>query len=126
MFEVSVEETFAAAHALRGYHGKCEHLHGHNYKVEVTLAGEHLDPTGLLVDFVQVKQWVHSVAERLDHRLLNEIPPFNVVNPSAENLAKYFFEQLTNELVEFPSVPQVHLVQVRIWETETSAATYRP
>src|SRR5260370_13010873 len=94
MFEVSVEYSFAAGHALRGYKGKCENVHGHNYKVRVTVAGHHLNPAGLLMDFAELRASIKRLGEVLDHRFLNEISPFDQVNPSAENIAKYFCEGL--------------------------------
>ena len=121
MFEVSVEETFAARHALRGYRGKCENVHGHNYRVQLTLEGLELDGIGLLVDFVEVKRLIHGVVDRLDHRFINDLAPFDVVNPSAENLAKYFYDEISANLS-----PQVRLGQVKIWETDITSATYRP
>ena len=95
MFQVSVEETFSAGHALRGYRGKCENVHGHNYRVRVTLEGPQLDATGLLVDFVQLKQAIREVMGRLDHQFMNDLEPFKTVNPSAENVAKYFYDEVT-------------------------------
>ncbi|HWB96289.1 MAG TPA: 6-carboxytetrahydropterin synthase QueD [Bryobacteraceae bacterium] len=122
MFEVTVEETFAAGHALRNYHGKCENVHGHNYKVQVTFEGAQLDSIGLLVDFVDVKQKMHAVVERLDHQFLNELAPFDQLNPSAENMAKYFYDELSKELKRENSV---RVERVKIWETDTCSATYR-
>jgi len=122
MFEVSAEETFSAGHALRGYKGKCENVHGHNYRVRVTMAGEQLDANGLLVDFVEIRRAMRAVIEKLDHRLLNEVPPFDTVNPSAENMARYFFEEVSRELQSGPA----RVTAVTLWETETAAATYRP
>jgi len=81
MFEVSVEETFAAGHALRNYHGKCENVHGHNYRVQVTMEGEELNDAGLLVDFADVKRLVRAVVARLDHQFLNDLAPFDAINP---------------------------------------------
>ena len=121
MFEVSVEETFAAGHALRGYRGKCENVHGHNYRVQLTIEGPALDPVGLLVDFGEVKRLVRSVVARLDHQFLNELPPFDSLNPSAENIAKYFYDEISARL-ESPT----RLGQVKIWETDITSATYRP
>src|SRR5579884_3964976 len=95
MFEVSVEYSFAAGHALRNYKGKCENVHGHNYRVEITLAGPELDSIGLLVDFVQVKDLIQTVVDRLDHQFINDLPPFDVLNPSAENMAKYFYDEIS-------------------------------
>ncbi len=83
MFEIAVEETFPAGHALRGYHGKCENVHGHNYKVRVTLEGERLNATGLLVDFVDLKKLLAGIIEKLDHKFINDVQPFDVLNPSA-------------------------------------------
>lgn len=122
MFEVTVEETFAAGHALRNYHGKCENVHGHNYRVQVTFRGSQLDSIGLLVDFVEVKQLMHAVVDRLDHQFINDIPPFDVLNPSAENMAKYVYDELSKGLKA--SVP-VQVGAVKIWETDTCSATYR-
>src|ERR1700686_3508261 len=113
MFEVTVEQTFAAAHALRNYKGGCETVHGHNFKVQVVLAGERLDETGLLVDFIDVKNLMGQVMARLDHQFLNEIPPFDVKNPSAENIAEYFFIELTQSLASNP-VP-IRILEVKVW-----------
>jgi 6-pyruvoyltetrahydropterin/6-carboxytetrahydropterin synthase len=122
MFEVTVEEKFASGHALRNYHGKCENVHGHNYRVEVTLAGDSLDQTGLLVDFVELKKVLNAIVERMDHRFLNEVPPFDVLNPSAENMAQYIFEELEKGLGG-QSPARVSIV--KLWETDSCSATYR-
>jgi len=122
MFEISVEESFAAGHSLRNYRGKCEKVHGHNYKVRVTLEGETLNAAGLLVDFVELKRVLHSAIERLDHEFLNDIPPFDKLNPSAENMAKYFHDEISAGLA---AQAGVRVASVRIWETDTSIATYR-
>jgi 6-pyruvoyltetrahydropterin/6-carboxytetrahydropterin synthase len=124
MFEVSVEQTFAAGHALRDYKGKCENVHGHNFKVQVTLEGERLDKTGMLVDFIDVKDKMRAVIAKLDHQFLNEVPPFDIQNPSAENLAVYFCGELSEGLRDTP-VP-VRIREVKVWETEIQSATYRP
>lgn len=121
MFEVSVEETFAAGHALRGYRGKCENVHGHNYRVQVTVEGGELDAIGMLLDFGEVKKLIRGVVARLDHQFINDLEPFTVINPSAENLAKYFFDEITGSLPE-----PVSITQVKVWETDITAATYRP
>ena len=124
MFEVAVEQSFASAHALRNYKGRCENVHGHNWKVRVVIEGEMLDATGMLVDFLDVKSFMGEILDRIDHQFLNEIPPFDVVNPSAENIAEYFYQQMTGRLAETP-VP-VRIREVKIWETEIQSATYRP
>ncbi len=125
MYEISIERTFASSHALRGYQGKCEHLHGHNYRVRVTLEGGQLDEAGLLVDFGDLKRVVSSIAEYLDHRHINDLPPFDVLNPTAENMARYFHEEIEKRLPELAPGRDVHLQEVRIWETDTSVAAYR-
>ncbi len=122
MFEVSVEETFAAGHALRHYHGKCENVHGHNYRVLVTLAGDRLDEAGLLVDFVEIKRIIHAVLDQLDHRFLNDVPPFDTLNPSAENMARHIFEEIAKGLA---AGSPARVSEVKLWETDTSSATYR-
>ena len=123
MFQVSVDETFSAGHALRGYKGKCENVHGHNYRCQVTVEGEQLDSTGLLVDFVELKRVVHSVLDRLDHQWLNEFPPFDVLNPSAENIARYIYEEVSKGLGQTEAT---RLAFVKLWETDTASAIYRP
>jgi 6-pyruvoyltetrahydropterin/6-carboxytetrahydropterin synthase len=123
MFEVSVEETFAAGHALRGYRGKCENLHGHNYKIRVTLAGDTLNPIGLLYDFKDLKAIANDVIDRLDHQYLNELEPFREVNPSAENMARYFYKEIKALLLKATD-GHVWLKHVKIWETDTTTATY--
>jgi len=124
MYEVSVDETFAAAHNLREYHGKCEDLHGHNYKVRVILEGKELDSTGLLYDFVHLKQAIRNVIGSLDHKYLNELAPFDKLNPSAENIARHIYDQTAKQLRRSPNGASV--ASITVWETETSAATYRP
>jgi 6-pyruvoyltetrahydropterin/6-carboxytetrahydropterin synthase len=126
MFEVSVEAGFAAAHQLRNYRGKCENLHGHNYKVRVTVQGEELNSIGLLADFTELKAALREISEFLDHKFLNEIPPFTEINPSAENVAKYICDELQKSLNEGSSEVPVKIAEVKVWETDTSTATYRP
>jgi 6-pyruvoyltetrahydropterin/6-carboxytetrahydropterin synthase len=123
MFEVTIEESFAAGHALRNYRGKCENVHGHNYRCHVTIEGSHLDEIGLLVDFVALKKVVHTVLDRMDHQWLNDLPPFDVLNPSAENMAKHIYDGVAAGLQQNP---QVRVAAVRLWETDLCSATYRP
>jgi 6-pyruvoyltetrahydropterin/6-carboxytetrahydropterin synthase len=124
MFQVSVEETFSAGHALRGYRGKCENVHGHNYRVRVTLEGPELDSIGLLADFTYLKKIVRDVMGRLDHQFMNDLEAFKNVNPSAENVAKYFYDEVDRQLRGLP--PGTHITDVILWETDTSCAQYRP
>ena len=124
MFQVSVEETFSAGHALRGYHGKCENPHGHNYKVRILVEGPGLDSTGLLCDFTHLKGVLREIIGGVDHRFLNDQPPFDVVNPSAENLARFFYDQTSSRLRELPE--EARIAAVTVWETDVTSATYCP
>ncbi len=123
MYEVTVEDSFAAGHYLRNYRGKCENPHGHNYKVRVTLAGDQLDKAGLLIDFKDLREVMKQVIDRLDHRMINDLEPFTVVNPSAENLAKYFFDEANGRLRSSTN-GRVGVKMVTIFETDTTTATY--
>ncbi|HLW97436.1 MAG TPA: 6-carboxytetrahydropterin synthase QueD [Candidatus Acidoferrales bacterium] len=128
MFEVSVDETFSAGHALRGYKGKCENPHGHNYKVRVILEGKQLDTIGLLFDFVHLKQILHKIINEVDHKFLNDQAPFDSINPSAENIAKYLYEETLRGMKELSregtALPKIS--SVTVWETDLTSATYRP
>jgi 6-pyruvoyltetrahydropterin/6-carboxytetrahydropterin synthase len=123
MFEVTVEDTFAAGHYLRNYKGKCENPHGHNYRVRVTLAGEQLDKAGLLLDFKDLREVMKPVIDRLDHQMMNDIEPFITLNPSAENLAKYFYDE-TSVFLKHETNGRVRVKNVTIWETDETTATY--
>jgi 6-pyruvoyltetrahydropterin/6-carboxytetrahydropterin synthase len=123
MYEVTVEDTFAAGHYLRNYRGKCENPHGHNYKVRITLQGRDLDQAGLLLDFKELKQVMKPVIERLDHQMINDVAPFTTLNPSAENLARYFYDQ-TNSTLKSSTSGRVSVKEVTIWETDTTTARY--
>jgi len=123
MFEVTVEDSFAAGHYLRNYRGKCENPHGHNYKVRVTLAGQELDRAGLLLDFKDLREVMKHVIDRLDHKMINDLEPFITLNPSAENLAKYFYEE-TNTKLRHETAGRVRVKDVTIWETDETTATY--
>lgn len=121
MFEVMIERNFSSAHQLRGYKGKCENLHGHNYKIEIYARGRELDKIGLLVDFVELKAAADEVVNFLDHRNINELPPFDEeLNPSAENLARFILEQVARRVGD----NRVQIYKVRCFETPTSVATY--
>jgi 6-pyruvoyltetrahydropterin/6-carboxytetrahydropterin synthase len=123
MFEVTVEDSFAAGHYLRNYKGKCENPHGHNYKVRVTLAGEELDKAGLLLDFKDLRDVMKPVIDRLDHQMLNDLEPFTTLNPSAENLARYFYDE-TNRKLRHQTYGRVRVKDVTIWETDETTAAY--
>jgi 6-pyruvoyltetrahydropterin/6-carboxytetrahydropterin synthase len=124
MYEVTVDDNFAAAHNLRDYKGKCENLHGHNYKVRVAVTGNELDSAGLLYDFVNLKRAIQGVLRSLDHIYLNEFPPFDVLNPSAENIARYIYEEAAKQLPK--ALNGAGISSVTVWESDLTAATYRP
>jgi 6-pyruvoyltetrahydropterin/6-carboxytetrahydropterin synthase len=123
VYELTVERDFSSGHFLRNYHGRCENPHGHNYKVRITLAGAELDEAGLLLDFKLLKQVMRPVIDRIDHQMLNELEPFTTVNPSAENIARYFYEQ-TNQQLSAMTNGRVLVKDCTIWETDTTSATY--
>lgn len=121
MYVVSVQAHYDSAHFLRNYQGKCERLHGHRYLVELALAADELDAAGIAYDFVDVKRHLRELAGRLDHENLNDLEPFTEVEPSAENQAKYFYDELKRLL---PDGMGESIVYVRVWETPTQWAQY--
>jgi len=123
MFEVTVEAGFSSGHYLRNYKGKCENPHGHNYRVLVTLAGRELDEAGLLLDFKVLKTLLRPVVDYLDHQMINDLTPFDEVNPSAENLARYFYDETARELHQITG-GRVRIKDCTIFETDTSFARY--
>lgn len=118
MFELRVEEHFDAAHNLREYHGACEHLHGHTYRVEIALHAQELGSDGMLVDFKKIKSELNGIIDLLDHHYINEVPPFDKLNPTAENLARYFYQKMKDALGSI-------VYQATVWETPGSSAAYR-
>lgn len=123
MFELTVERGFSSGHYLRNYKGKCENPHGHNYKVLITLCGSELDAAGLLLDFRDLKQVMRPVIDRIDHQMLNDLEPFTTINPSAENLARYFYQETSRQLSEMTG-GRVRVKDCTIYETDTTTATY--
>ena len=123
MFEITVQAGFSSGHYLRDYYGKCENPHGHNYRVLVTLAGAELEPNGLLLDFKLLKQVLKPTVDYLDHQMINDLEPFTTLNPSAENLARYFFERTAGEL-ESMTQGRVRVKDCTVFETDTSFARY--
>jgi len=120
MYEIRVITHFAAAHQLRNFKGKCEQLHGHNWKIEVTFKGEDLTKEGLLVDFREVKDITNGILEELDHSFLNELPAFKDQNPSSENIAAYIFKELRNRF----NRGDARVSMVTAWESDTASASY--
>lgn len=123
MFEVTVEAGFSSGHYLRNYRGKCENPHGHNYRVFVTLIGEKLDEAGLLLDFKLLKQVMRPVVDYLDHQMINDLEPFTTLNPSAENLARYFYQETTKQLRDMTQ-GRVRVKDCTLYETDTSFARF--
>jgi 6-pyruvoyltetrahydropterin/6-carboxytetrahydropterin synthase len=120
-YELFVQTEFSAAHNLREYRGKCERLHGHNWRVDLRLAGDTLNAEGMLLDFVEAKRILGEVLDPFDHAYLNELAPFDRLNPSSENLARVIAEGVAARL---PS--HVRVAAVTTWESERCGATYRP
>lgn len=121
MFVVTVQAHYDSAHYLRNYRGKCERLHGHRYVVELALATDELDRSGIAFDFVAMKRELRGLADRLDHENLNDLPPFDELEPSAENQAKYFYEEMKRRL---PGRMGAAVVYAKVWETPTQWAMY--
>jgi 6-pyruvoyltetrahydropterin/6-carboxytetrahydropterin synthase len=122
MYEISVEQEFDAAHALRGYQGKCESLHGHRFRVALTIRATGLNEIGLAYDFTVLKKLLWEVLGRFDHTSLNDIAPFDRINPSSENIASTVFGEMRSRLAG----ASVTLSKVEVWESPTSRAEYRP
>ena len=121
MFVVTVQAHYDSAHFLRNYHGKCEKLHGHRYVVELALTSDTLNVSGIAFDFVDVKKHLRDLANHLDHENLNDLPPFDVLEPSAENQARYFYEEMKRRL---PGEMAAAVLYVKVWETPTQWAMY--
>ena len=120
MYEVTIIKSFSAAHLLAQIGGKCEELHGHNFKAEVTLAAPDLNESGLLIDFRVVKKWLSVILDQMDHKHLNELPCFAGINPSAENIAKYIYTSMEPKATE----SQVRIARIKVWESENAAVAY--
>lgn len=117
MYSVKVEADFSSAHNLRCYRGRCEELHGHNWKVEAVVSADKLDQAGMVLDFKYLKKRLNSILDKLDHKYLNGIVYFKKVNPTSENIAAFIYGALKKEIARLESVT--------VWENDTSAATYR-
>ncbi len=120
MFEVMVQKHFSSAHNLRGYKGECEALHGHNWSVEVVVRAEKLNDIGIALDFKDIKEALSGLMGKLDHKYLNEISPFDEINPTTENIAKYFFDALSKTLND----DRLRIYRVNVWETPGSCGSY--
>ncbi|GAB4180768.1 MAG: 6-carboxytetrahydropterin synthase QueD [Calditrichia bacterium] len=119
MFIVQIESWFESAHSLRNYEGKCKNIHGHNFKVVVSFKSEQLDERGMVIDFLDAERELKKITDRLDHKYLNEVAPFDQINPTVELLAKYIYDELRT------AFPGVMVDKVMVYETEQFVATYR-
>jgi 6-pyruvoyltetrahydropterin/6-carboxytetrahydropterin synthase len=120
MYELTINASFSSAHNLREYGGACERLHGHNWDVEVTIGAEKLDKLGMALDFKVLKAEAKKVLDGLDHKYLNELPPFDKLNPTAENLSEFMFKELSKTL----NKGNVRVKKVKVWESTKAAAAY--
>jgi 6-pyruvoyltetrahydropterin/6-carboxytetrahydropterin synthase len=120
IYEIKIITDFAAAHNLRNFRGKCENLHGHNWKVEVVVRGTELDAGGMLVDFGEIKEVTRQLLGELDHQYLNDLPFFKEQNPSSENIARYLFEGLSGKI----NSGSLMVYKVSAWESNNACATY--
>ena len=122
MYQISVEQHFDAAHFLRGYQGKCEALHGHRFRVVVKIQASGIDDIGIAYDFTELKRQLGNIVSRFDHTCLNDVPPFDKINPSSENIAVTIYNELKPELAGVP----VSLSCVEVWESPQSRVAYSP
>ena len=124
MYEIFVEASFCAAHQLRCYQGECERLHGHNWKVEISLYSEKLDSLGMVMDFKELKSLLNEVLKELDHHHLNELPAFKEANPTTENIAAFLYKEINGKM----NKREIRLHRVRVWENKGSSVsfTYSP
>ena len=122
MYQISVERDFDAAHFLRGYQGKCEAVHGHRFRVVVKVKASGVNDIGIAYDFTELKRHLGDILSRFDHTCLNDIPPFDKINPSSENIASTVYDELKLKLAEAP----VSISYVEVWESPQSGVAYSP
>ncbi len=121
MYSIKIEDSFSAAHKLKGYAGDCENLHGHNWQVEAEVLGEQLNAEGLLMDFRELRKMLEEITGELDHKMLNDLPAFREANPTSENVARHIYRALVEKL---SSCEDVKLSFVRVFESAGSSAAY--
>jgi len=120
MYQITIETHFSSAHRLRDYNGECERLHGHNWKVEISVTSEVLNNLGMIMDFRDIKSQAKILVDRLDHQYLNDIAPFTEINPTTENISKYLFDELSKTI----NTNEIKVSRVEIWESPTCSASY--
>jgi 6-pyruvoyltetrahydropterin/6-carboxytetrahydropterin synthase len=126
MHRIFKDFTFAAAHAIRGHTRGCENLHGHNYRVRVHVEATELDALGMVLDFADLKTIVQEILGPFDHRVINEVPPFDVRNTTAERLSEWVFEEVARRLAGSPDASRVAVARVEVWENDTACAVFEP
>jgi len=120
MYQVCVTREFCSAHFLRNYQGKCANLHGHNWKIEVAFQSKNLNTNGIMVDFLDIGSALDKLLEIIDHKNINDIPPFDQINPTSENLARWFFDEIKQRMTDAAPAPHC----IKIWETPDAYASY--
>jgi 6-pyruvoyltetrahydropterin/6-carboxytetrahydropterin synthase len=121
MYKLMIETSFASAHQLRGYKGKCENLHGHNWKVQAYVTADKLNEVDIAIDFHDLKKITNEIVDQLDHKFLNDVFPFTEKNPSSENIARWIFDSLKKGLASYENI---RVSAVTVWESETASAIY--
>ncbi len=119
MYQLAIDLMISASHRLRNYEGPCQRVHGHNWKIQVVVKGDQLNETGMVIDFKELSDLAWEVVGRFDHQMLNEIPPFDRLNPTAENMARYFFQEIGKKLPD-----GVKMQAIRLWETDKYMVEY--
>ena len=120
MYEITIIKSFSAAHLLSEIGGKCEELHGHNFKVEVTVGSPELNSEGILIDFRLLKKWLKDILDQMDHQHLNDLPFFKDKNPSSENIACFLYREMQSKVAD----SGIKMLHVKVWESESAAVTY--
>ena len=120
MYEITIETHFSSAHRLRQYDGECERFHGHNWNVQIFVAADKLDDLGMVMDFKDLKQKTKPLIDKFDHQYLNDIPPFDEINPTTENMARYIYDELSKVVND----SRVKVSKVTVWESDNSFASY--
>lgn len=122
MYKINCSSNFDAAHYLKGYPGKCAEIHGHRWVIGVQISGEKLNEIGILIDFNDIKRYLSEITEKFDHKMINEVAPFDKINPTAENLARYIYEEIKDKVAN--EFPMLRIDFVEVLESPLAKATY--
>ena len=120
MFKLIVKKEFSSAHILHGHPGDCKRMHGHNWIVEAKVEGDNINSIGMVIDFKDIKKSLANIISKLDHRFLNDIDPFTKDNPTAENISKYIYKELSKNI----NTDNIKVSEIKLWETSSSAVIY--